>query len=505
MGSLCGFLFALQVVTGFLLACTYLPVPESAWQSTQYLQYEMPLGWLIRGIHHWASSFMVLAVTMHLFRVFFHGSYKAPRELLWVSGVMLLALTFTMAFTGYLLPWTNQSYWATTIALFLCNSLPLVGPSVVRLLGGSEVGGSTLIRFYACHVLAIPAAITACMALHLFLLQRHGVAGPPPRRNQEEVPTRPFFPEQAIRDLAAAILALALLTAAACFAGVPSGKAADPLDLTSLPRPEWYFLFYYEILKLFPGRWMLVAVAVVPLAGFLLVLLLPFFDRSPERSYRNRPLALSVGSATAVLLLYLTMVGALSSAAPGKFFGPDRRLSVKELAGVALFEQNRCYSCHSIKGVGMRHAPDLWRAGAKHERSWLESLLKDPDKTIGKRGKMVTYHLSAEDLDALVAYLESLDLRRYSSRSVAPELFLGASAFYHAGCFSCHCIGHEGKGADLTTAIRTKSSDAVATFLAEDETHRFLLQRTLPPGTAAQISAFLFALSQEGTSEKGVR
>lgn len=485
LGSLCGFLFVLQVVTGFSLACTYVPTPEAAWQSTQYLQHEMTLGWLIRGFHHWASSLLVLAVTLHLFWVFFHAAYKAPRELTWVSGVMLLALTFGMAFTGYLLPWTNQSYWATTIALFLCKSVPLIGPPLVTLLGGSDVGGSTLIRFYAFHVLLIPATMAACIAFHVFLLQRHRAGGLIPRGGMW-------------------VVVFIALTVAASYAGVPSAKAADPMDLTALPRPEWYFLFYYEILKLFSGKWMLVAVAVLPLVGSLLLVLLPFYDRTTGRCYRNRPVALGVGTIMAVLLLYLTMVGALSSAAPGKFFGPDRRLTVKELAGVALFDQDNCYSCHSIKGAGMKHAPDLWRTGAKRERSWLENLLKDPDKTIGKKGKMVTYHLTAEDLDALVAYLQSLDLSRYCSRRVAPELFVGASAFYHSGCFACHRIGHEGKGADLVKATRSMSSEAIKAYLTEDESHRFVLQRSLPPETVAQISTFLSALPQEETAQKGV-
>jgi ubiquinol-cytochrome c reductase cytochrome b subunit len=504
VGSLCGFLFLLQVATGLLLACSYVPSPDSAWQTTQCIQHQLTLGWLIRGIHHWASSFMVLAVLVHLFRVFFHGAYKAPHELTWMSGVTLLALTFGMAFTGYLLPWTNQSYWATTIALFLSNSVPLVGPSLVTLLGGTEVGGSTLIRFYAFHVLFIPAAMTAFMTLHILLLQRHGAAGPPPRREDEEVSTQPFFPTQVIRDLIMWALALILLLTAVHYAGVPPAKAADPLDLSATPRPEWYFLFYYEILKLFPGRWMLIAVAVLPLVGFLLVLLLPFYDRTTRRCYRNRPVALGVGVAMAVLLLYLTMVGAFSSADPQKFFGPDRRLTVKELAGLALFAQNNCYSCHSIKGVGMKHAPDLWRAGEKRERAWLENLLKDPNKTIGKKAKMVKYHLSTEDLDALVTYLQGLDLHRNQSRHVAPELFLGASAFYHSHCLSCHRIGQEGKGEDLVNATRKKTDAALRRYLTDDENHRFVVQRTLPPETVAQISAFLRALPQEETTEKGV-
>ena len=169
---------------------------------------------------------------------------------------------------------------------------------------------------------------------------------------------------------------------------------------------------------------------VLPIIGIAVLLFLPFYDKNPERAYTKRPLAIATGFGAVILVLYLTLIAEVSSPLPGKFFAPDRQLSVKELAGLALFEKNVCYCCHSIEGVGMKNAPDLWKVGTKRDPEFLRNLLKDPDKTLGKKGKMVKYHLDDTDREALVSYLHSLDLTRYKAKRIESSLFRSAHIIY---------------------------------------------------------------------------
>jgi len=225
-----------------------------------------------------------------------------------------------------------------------------------------------------------------------------------------------------------------LLVVLARYVGVPEDAPATPLaDINVAPKPEWFILFGYEILKMFTGKSIIIALTVVPFVGLLLAFLLPFYDRNEERAYTKRPIAISCGVAILILLGYLTLLAHISSPLPGKFFAPDRPLKIKELAGMALFEKNVCYCCHSIKGVGMKHAPDLWRIGAKRDAKYIRELLKDPDKTIGKEDKMVKYHIDSDDIDALVSYLGSINFMRYEKKTVKPAVFRSAYIIYKEG------------------------------------------------------------------------
>jgi len=418
LGSIALFLFFVQAVTGFLLACSYTPSPEEAFRSVEYIENEMRLGWLIRGMHYRGSSGMVLVVVIHVFRTFCHATYKRPNEVTWMTGVMLLFLTLGMAFTGYLLPWSNISYWATTVAIFIVDSVPLVGSWAARLLGGTEVGAITLTRFYAFHVLLIPGLLVVIVGSHLLLVQHHGEMGPPPKGTEADKETQPFFPCHVSKDMAMWLVALGSLIALARYAGVPAAEPAAPLDSSAVPRPEWYFLFYYQILKLFQGPWIIIGTTLIPVAVFLFLIALPLYDRNPQRMLSRRPFAAPLGVTAAILLVYLTMTGFFSTPVPDKYIGPNRQLTDRELAGAALFKKNSCSSCHSILGYGMKAAPDLWRVGAKRDTRWLKDLLRDPDLTLGKKGAMVTYHLEEKDVDALAAYLSSLNPRRWGLRRI---------------------------------------------------------------------------------------
>jgi quinol-cytochrome oxidoreductase complex cytochrome b subunit len=500
LGSLAIFLFTLQAATGIILACNYVPTLEGAHTSVEYIQREMAWGWLIRGLHHWGSSAMVLVVFVHLLRVFFHSSYKKPNEVTWITGLVLLLFTAAMALTGYILPWTGRSYWASTILATTLQFLPVLGSWLVNVVGGVQAGGLTIRRYSAFHMLLIPSLLFFVIVVHILLIQLHGETGPPPKR--EPARMVPFFPGQVTRDVVAAVGMFALLALLARFVGVPYEAPAAPLaPLDSVPKPEWFLLFGYEILKMFTGRSIIIALTVLPAVGALVLLLLPFYDRNPDRAYSKRPLAIASGVTGVLAIVYLTLVAYVSSPLPGRFFAPDRRLTVQELAGAALFERSVCYSCHSIRGVGMKHAPDLWYVGLKHDRAWFKALLTDPDATLGVKGAMVTYHMSPADMDALAAYLTTIDFRHSKVRTLDPPRFRGAYAFYDGGCLACHRLGGEGTGDDRLSAASRPRGEALVRYLTADEKHRSLMTRAIPTDAAERIAAFL----EDGTRDGGTR
>jgi len=180
LGSASLFLFVIQGVTGMLLTVYYVPSPDSAYDSIQYIMTGVQFGWLIRGIHHWGASLMVLVVFIHMLRTFFFGAYKFPRELTWVTGVVLLLSTLGMGFTGYLLPWNQRSYWATTVGTSIAGTVPFVGDwinSVLR--GGADLSAVTLARFFSVHIWWLPVTIAAMIGIHLYMVIRIGISSIP--------------------------------------------------------------------------------------------------------------------------------------------------------------------------------------------------------------------------------------------------------------------------------------------------------------------------------------
>ena len=175
LGSASLFLFVMQAVTGILLSVYYTPSPDHAYDSIQYIMTGVAYGWLIRGIHHWGASLMVVVVFIHMIRVFVTASYKYPRELTWLIGAALLLCTLAMGFTGYLLPWDQKAYWATTVGTSIAGSVPWIGPFILKALrGGPDLSALTLNRFFAAHIWMLPAALAGLMGAHLYLIIKHG-------------------------------------------------------------------------------------------------------------------------------------------------------------------------------------------------------------------------------------------------------------------------------------------------------------------------------------------
>ncbi len=290
-GSVAMFLFMVQAFTGALLAFNYAPTPGDAYNSLRYILTELTAGRLMRGLHHWGASMMIVVVVLHMVQVFLYGAYKKPREATWMVGVVLLLLTLAYGLTGYLLPWDNRAYWGTVVTTQIAGKAPVLGPYLARLLGGEgAVGVVTFARFYGLHVLLLPPATVLLMVLHVFLVRKHGVA---PLPGDELQPKKKFYPQQVFKDTVAIFIAFAILFIMAVAVRVPLERLADPTDTSYIPRPEWYFLFLFQTLKLFNGPLEVVGSVVLPGLAVLALILVPFIDRSRMVKVTQRTVALA--------------------------------------------------------------------------------------------------------------------------------------------------------------------------------------------------------------------
>ena len=311
LGSLAMFLLLLQAATGAFLALSYSPSPDHAHNAVNYISQEVPFGSFVRGLHHWGASAMVIIVFLHLLRVVYYGSYKAPRELTWVFGVFLLLIVLGFGFTGYLLPWDEKAYWATVVGVKIASTAPVLGDAVAKVLrGGTEIGAVTLSRFYALHTIWLPWLVFGLVGVHLFLVRFYGSSGTPKNTPEDMKTGKPFFPDQVFEDVVGMLILFVILACAALFAPVPLEDVADPTNAGYDPRPEWYFLFLFQLLKYFQGPFEIIGTFVIPTVGMLLLLFLPFLDRSEREVLWKRPIALTVTSICVVAIVGLTILGA---------------------------------------------------------------------------------------------------------------------------------------------------------------------------------------------------
>ena len=321
LGGLTLFLFAVQVVTGILLLLYYRPSAAEAYESVQFIVTRVPFGWLIRNVHSWSANLLIGAAFAHFFSVFFLKSYRKPRELTWVSGILLLFLMLAFGFSGYLLPWNELSFFATKVGTGIAGSVPLVGPFLLRLLrGGDDVSGATLSRFFGIHVAVLPAVATALVAIHLLFVQRQGMSVPLKvergQKSGEKVRQMPFFPNYILRDVLVWYVALGTLAALAAFAPWSLGKKADPFAAVPAGiRPEWYFLAMFHTLKLIPSHVLgfegeRLGVLAFGLVAVFLVFV-PFVDRR-SRGGQNSPLFTALAIAGVSYLVVFTILAQLA-------------------------------------------------------------------------------------------------------------------------------------------------------------------------------------------------
>jgi ubiquinol-cytochrome c reductase cytochrome b subunit len=245
-GSTLVFTFALQVLTGFMLWFAYSPSTRTAWESVYFIQYEMNLGWLIRGMHHFTAQAMVVLLVIHLLQVVWDGAYKAPREVNFWLGLVLMQIVLGLGLTGYLLPWDQKGYYATQVATEIMGSTPVVGPSIQQLMqGGPEYGHHTLTRFFALHAGVLPALLVAFLFLHIYVFRRHAITVKHPLK----APQTAFWPDQVLRDAIACLAVLAAVGFFAVWRGAELTSPANPGDQFAAARPEWYYLFLFRFLK----------------------------------------------------------------------------------------------------------------------------------------------------------------------------------------------------------------------------------------------------------------
>jgi len=331
-GSLSLLLFISQTITGIMLLIYYRPTPEAAHKSIQYITAEVQFGWLYRQIHAWGASVMILALLIHMTRTYFMGSYKKPRELTWVTGVLLFILTITFGFTGYLLPWNQIAFWATTVGTESASKVPMIGGWLQYFLrGGEAVTGETLSRFFVVHVILLPWALTGVIVVHLFLMRLNNLATM--ERVGEEVPLKseygiPFFPVHVTKEGVVAVLLIAVLVTLSVVSPWEIGEPANALETPAHIKPEWYFLPSYQLLKYFEGTYGALLGIIGCSVPFVLLLLWPFLDRGKERHPKKRPIAVTFGLFGLLGAIFLGYLGHISET-DQTFFGKRYHITLK--------------------------------------------------------------------------------------------------------------------------------------------------------------------------------
>ena len=401
-GSATLFLFVLQAVTGMFLAVYYAPTPDHAYDSVQFIEQQVSFGWFVRGLHHWGASGMVIAVGLHMLQVFLYGAFKPPREMMWMVGVVLFLLVMAFAFTGYLLPWDQTAYWATQVGINMVGTVPLVGDFLVRVMrGGETLGALTLSRFFAVHVLFLPALIVSGILLHLFILRRVGPAGPWDER-QAAAGSEPFHPRQVFMDAVVMVAVFLVLVLLATFVPFPLADKANPADTSFVPIPEWYFLFYYELLKHIHGPLEPVATWILPAVVILAMLLWPFLDRQKTvRAPASRPVGMILG------VVFLITVFSLLGVSLKSLYGM-KRTDPGIAHGQTLFANLGCAGCHRIHGNGGAIGPDLsYEGDARPDREWHITHFRDP-QAVSPGSIMPKFPLTEAELQDLTSYMVSL-------------------------------------------------------------------------------------------------
>lgn len=419
--------FIIQVVTGTCLAFVYTPSATEAYTSLEYLNYQQSLGWLLRAIHNWGSNFMVAIMILHLTQVFLFGAFKYPREMTWISGVVLLLCTLGMAFTGQVLRFDQDAYWGLGIGAAMMGRVPVIGPNLVHLmLAGPIIGGETLSRFFTLHVFIIPGTIIALVSLHLRLVLTKGINEyPVPGKSveketyAEEYETLikkegvPFFPKAISKDLVfSGLVILGILGCALYFGPEGPHGAPDPTQINTVPKPDFFFLWLYAVLALLPDYLETVLILTVPVIAIGFLIALPFISGTGEKSARRRPIAV-----LSVIVIFLTLgtfnyLGTFSpwspkmnawsgEATPFKYI---KGRSPLELRGALVFQSKQCRNCHSLDGSGGQRGPALDGVAT---RLTGDQLVR---QVIQGGGNMPAYgkNLSPAEVDAIVAFMQTL-------------------------------------------------------------------------------------------------
>jgi len=422
--------FALQVLTGILLALLYVPSAAEAWNSLQALNHDVAFGWFIRALHGWGSNFMLAIVLLHMVQVVLFGAYKFPRELTWIVGVLLLLVTLGMAFTGQVLRFDQDAYWGLGIGASIASRVPIIGSKVVALmLGGPIIAGATLSRFFALHVFVVPGLLISFVAVHVLLVLNLGI-------NEWPMPGRivrrdtymreyhdlthahgvPFVPGAVGKDLVFSAFIVAAIAACAYVLG-PFGPAGqpDPTIIQTAPKPDYFFLWLYALLSFLPPAAETPILLIAPPLIIVGLLVLPFVAGEGEKSWRRRPVAVLTILLVAVTLGTLTHLGTHTpwspvmdawSGAPVPTAQLTRR-SALERRGALVFQSKQCRNCHSLGNSGGQRGPALDAVAVRLTEDQLTRQVIQGDGNMPAYGK----NLTPAEATALVAFLETLHPR----------------------------------------------------------------------------------------------
>jgi ubiquinol-cytochrome c reductase cytochrome b subunit len=406
-GSATLFCMILQIVTGIFLTFYYAPSSATAWESTKYIMDKVPLGWFVLSLHYWGASAMIALLVLHLLQVMIWGAYKAPREIMWIVGVLLFIVTLVLGLTGYLLPWDLDAYFASSVAISIAASVPVIGDAVSQFLNdGPTIGTLTINRFFGLHVWLMPISLILLVGVHLFIFRHNGSAGLPADDDQKRLPQGRFWPNQMFMDAFASFLVFVLIVVLALVAPPGLDQKANPAA-PFIPYPAWYFLALYGLLRLagiVPTPLIPIAnlLATVVIPGVLVtwLIVLPFLDRNPSRRLSKRPWALGLTAISVVGAVGLSIYSQVKIVEEQTAQGPAPAAAAQAPAasavtgatsggsqtggatsGASVYSTN-CSGCHGAQGQGQ---PGAFPPLAKNP-----TVTGDPAKVI----HIVSYGLS---------------------------------------------------------------------------------------------------------------
>jgi ubiquinol-cytochrome c reductase cytochrome b subunit len=398
LGSVALFAFLVQAATGILLALHYVSAPVAAYDSVRQIMKQVTAGRLLRSLHYWGASLMIVVVVLHLVQTFAWGSYKKPREATWIGGVALLLLTLASGLTGGLLPWDNRAYWGTV--------------SII----GAPMGAATSTLFYVAHARLLPALTALLIALHVYLARRHRTAAVP-----------------VLKDTVAIFAWFAVLMGMSILARVPLGHIADLADSSYVPRPEWYFLFLFQFAKWFDGPLRVLGAVILPVLAISALILAPYIDRGTMKAAQRRWGAISLAALGAIFWGGLT---ARAIATTPRSLEMDmslvqswQEIPTGNLASIGFFRKAQCAACHVLGKSGA--GPDLTLAPSSRPGEWLEPHIKSSLKPSG-----VLTDGQVKMLAAFVVERSSLAVDAWQN---APQNAVEGALIYQANdCGSCH-------------------------------------------------------------------
>ncbi len=424
-GSATLFVFVLQVITGVALSLLYQPSSNNAYTSLEFITNQAKFGNVLRGIHYYGASAMIILIGLHMMRTYITASYKFPREMNWISGVFLLLFTIFMGFTGQLLRWDASGVWSSVVAAQQLGRIPLVGKYLARLLlGGNTIGGQSLSRFYSYHVFIAPAFIFIFIGFHLYLVFKNGISEPPKAGRPVDPKTYrawyekylkeksvPFWPNAAWRDVIFSSIIIICIIVLAIILGAPKlDNAPDPSVVHTSPTPDWYMIPFFALFALMPHKIESIAMMLGPLLTIILLFSIPFISNKGERSPIKRPWAMFGVICVFIFVIALLITGLKAPWSPHFNAKPLPLSAIKEqhpdstiVSGVHLFYNKGCEYCHKINHYGGLAGPDLTNVGNRLSPQELTIRIVNGSTNMPAFGGILT----KDELNNLVTFLSS--------------------------------------------------------------------------------------------------